>query len=180
MPRPAVIQLTSPGLIAICGAETVAVHDLAVEKIGHGGEPDMRMRANVEPVACVKLRRSEMIEKDERADHACSGGRQCTPDREIAEIDRARHDDLGNSVALICVAGGRILAREETHDRSYSLLSPQSEQPQRIAACDPLRLIGRKLGEPSAIFLEDRVVAEPALIDPGVGAEQEPVGITCK
>src|SRR4029079_14798890 len=48
-------------------AETVAVHDLAVEKIGHGGEPDMRMRANVEPVACVELRWSEMIEKDEWA-----------------------------------------------------------------------------------------------------------------
>ena len=69
-----------------------------------------------------------MIEKDERADHACLGGRQCPPDREIAEIDRARHDDLGNSVALMCVAGGRILARKETHDRllHYSRRSPNS------------------------------------------------------
>src|SRR6185503_11038495 len=72
-----------------CGAEAVAVHDLAVEKIGHGGEPYMRMGTNVEPVTCVKLCRSEMIDKDERADHACLGGRQCTPDREITEIDRA-------------------------------------------------------------------------------------------
>ena len=55
------------------GAEAVAMHDLAVEKIGHGGEPDMRMRANVEPVAGAKFRRPEMVEKDERPDHARAG-----------------------------------------------------------------------------------------------------------
>src|SRR5262245_6619184 len=86
----------------------------------------------------------------------------------------------GNGVALIRVTSGRILARKETHDELLLLLASQSEQPQRVTARNPLCLIGRELGEPSAIFLEDRVVTEPALVDPGIRAEQEPVGITCK
>ena len=45
------------------GAETVAVHDLAVEQIGDSGEPDMRMRAHVESVAGAEFRRPEMVEE---------------------------------------------------------------------------------------------------------------------
>ena len=72
------------------------MHDLAVEKIGHGGEPDMRMGER--RARCLRETPPvRMIEKDERADHPCLGGGQCPPDREIAEIDRARHDDLGNA-----------------------------------------------------------------------------------
>ncbi len=51
MPRPAVIQLTAPGRIGMRGAETVAMHDLAVEQIGDGGKPDMRVRPNVDALA---------------------------------------------------------------------------------------------------------------------------------
>ncbi len=51
MPRPAVIQLTAPGRIGMRGAEAVAMHDLAVEQIGDGGEADMRMRPHVDAVA---------------------------------------------------------------------------------------------------------------------------------
>src|SRR5262245_34098078 len=162
------------------GAEAVTVHDLAIEEIGYGGEADMRVWANVETIARVEFRRSKMIEKDKWPNHAGPSGRQCTTDREVAEVHCARHDDLGNGVALFGVAGGRVLARKETHDELLLLLASQSEQPQRVTARNSLSLISRELGQPSAIFLEDRVVAEPALVDPGIRAEQEPVGITCK
>ena len=48
------------------GAEAVAMHDLAVEQIGDGGEPDMRMRPHVDAVAGLEHRRAEMVEEDER------------------------------------------------------------------------------------------------------------------
>ena len=54
------------------GAETVAVHDLAVEEKGHGCETDMRMRPHVDPLSGVEFRRPEMIEENERADHAAA------------------------------------------------------------------------------------------------------------
>src|SRR5262249_56024546 len=46
------------------GAKTVAMHDLAVEQEGDGGEADMGMRPHVDALAGAKLRRSEVIEKD--------------------------------------------------------------------------------------------------------------------
>ena len=99
------------------GAEAVAVHDLAVEQIGDGGKPDMRMRPHVEAVAGAKFRRPEMIEEDEGPDHARARRRQRAAHREaVAEIDRARHHHLLDRLALILVAGGRVLAWEETHD----------------------------------------------------------------
>ena len=118
------------------GAETVAVHDLAVEQIGDGGKPDMRMRPHVEPVAGAEFRRSEMIEEDERADHARSRGRQRAAHREVAEIDRARHDHLSDRVALIVHRRrSGSLPGKKLMTRSYSIsLARASEQPQRVAA----------------------------------------------
>ena len=58
----------------------------------------------------------------------------------------------------------------------YSRRSPNSRS--AFTACDPLRLIGRKLSEPIRdIPCRSCRSGEPALIDPRVGAEQEPVGI---
>ena len=74
------------------GAEAVAVHDLAVEQVGDGGEPDMRVRAHVEAVAGTEFGRAHMIEEDERADHARLRRRQRAAHREVAEIGGARHD----------------------------------------------------------------------------------------
>jgi len=67
MPRPAVIQLTSPARMVWLGAQTVAVHDLAVEQIGDGGEADMGVRAYVHLArdAGRQFHRPEMIEEDE-------------------------------------------------------------------------------------------------------------------
>ena len=105
MPRPAVIQLTSPGRIGTRGAEAVAVHDLAVEQEGDGGEPDMRMRPHVDALAAAELRRPEMVEEDERADHAPLAVGQRAAHREAAEIDAARNDHQFDGVAGRRVAG---------------------------------------------------------------------------
>ena len=75
MPPPAVIQLTSPGAILQMAAEAVAMHDRAFEQIRHGREPDMRMRAHVEPSARRERRRAEMVEENEWSDHARLAGR---------------------------------------------------------------------------------------------------------
>src|SRR5262249_49571045 len=52
------------------------------------------------------------------------------------------------------------------------------EQPLGIAVGDALGLILGKLRKPAAIGLHDGVVADPAFVDPGIGAEQEAVGVT--
>ena len=98
------------------------MHDLAVEQIGDGGKPDMRMRPHVEPVAGAELGRPEMIEENERPDHARARRRQCAAHREaVAEIDGARHHHMGDGRAGVSVAGLRILAGEETHgERSFT------------------------------------------------------------
>src|SRR5205807_3623231 len=97
-------------------AEAVAVHDLAVEQIAHRGEPDVRMRTHVEAVAGAELGRPEMIEEDERPDHASPRRGQRAPHREPAEVDRARHDHQLDCVAAERVAEDGILRGEEAHD----------------------------------------------------------------
>src|SRR5262245_36702786 len=58
------------------------------------------------------------------------------------------------------------------------LLDLAAEQPLGIAVGDAFGLILGKLRQPAAIGLHDGVVAEPALVDPGIGAEQEAIGMT--
>ena len=92
------------------------MHDLAVEQVGDGGEPDVRMRPHVEAVAGAELGRAEMIEEHERPDHARLHRGQRAAHREaVAEVGGARHDDLLKGIAGKFVAGGRVLAGEETH-----------------------------------------------------------------
>ncbi len=117
MPRPAVIRLTAPGRIGSAGAETVAMHDFAVEQIGDGGEPDMRVRPHVDAVAGAEHRRSEMIEEDERPDHARARRRQRAMHLEAAEIDRC----AARSAAAMASLDGASpnagsLAGKEAHD----------------------------------------------------------------
>ena len=81
-------------------ALAVAVHDAAVKQIGDGGEPDMRMRANVHALAGHELHRPEMVEEDEGADHLPLAVRQRAPHLEtVAEVAGARHDDQFERVA---------------------------------------------------------------------------------
>jgi hypothetical protein len=50
------------------GAQTVAMLDLAVEQVGDGRKPDMRMRPHVQRLAGLEQGRSHPVEEDERPD----------------------------------------------------------------------------------------------------------------
>src|SRR6478736_3164052 len=106
------------GLDRHCSTEAVPVHDLAIEKIGNRGKPDVRVRPHVESVARAEFGRPEMVEENEWANHARPRRGQRTPHGEVAKVDRARHDHLGDGIALIGVTGFRVLAGEETHGQS--------------------------------------------------------------
>ena len=88
MPRPAVIRFIAPGMISMRIALAVAMHDLAVEQIGHGGEPDMGMRPHVHPLPGDELHRAEMVEEDERPDHLALAVRQRAAHRRSRRRDR--------------------------------------------------------------------------------------------
>src|SRR5580692_388981 len=97
------------------GAKTVAMHDLAVEQVGHGGKPDMRVRPHVDAVAGFEHRRPEMVEEDERPDHARATRWQRAMHLEAAQIDRAWHDELLDGVARWRIAEAGVLAGEKAH-----------------------------------------------------------------
>src|SRR5262245_28038099 len=100
------------GADRLCGAEAVAMHDLAVKQESQRREPDMRMGPDIDALAVPQYSRSKMVEEDERADHATLRVRQRPADRKTAEIDAARHDDLVDRIAGWFVTWGRVLARE--------------------------------------------------------------------
>src|SRR5690349_16280831 len=58
-----------------------------------------------------------------------------------------------------------------------SLRAARSKQPLSIPESNALGLLARQLRQPAAVFLHDRVVRVPALVDPGVGPKHEPVGV---
>src|SRR4029077_10134843 len=101
-------------------AKAVAVHDLAVEHIGHRRKPDMRVRPHIEALARLKFRRPEMIEEDERAEHARRRRRQRAAHREIAEVYRPRHDNARDGITCDGVPGRWVLATKEAHVRSIN------------------------------------------------------------
>ena len=73
-------------------ALAVAMHDAAVEQIGDGGKPDMRMRPHVHALPGDELHRAHLVEEDERADHLALAVRQGAAHLEAAEVAGARHD----------------------------------------------------------------------------------------
>ena len=98
------------------GAERIAMHDLAVEQIADGGEPDMGMRPHVEAIAVAEFSRSEMVEENEWSDHARTRRRQRPAYREaVAEVHRPRRDHIGERVAGVGVARRRVGAGKEAH-----------------------------------------------------------------
>ena len=116
-------------------AEAVAVHDLAVEQERDGGEPDMRMRPHVDALAGAEFDRPEVIEEDERADHAAAHMRQCAAHREAAEVDAARHDDEVDGVAGGLVAGSGIGAGCEAHGRTLRVFTRPQFTVRRAVWC---------------------------------------------
>ena len=92
------------------------MHDLAVEQIRHRGQPDMRVRTDVDAVAGAELGRPEVVKEDERSDQARLRRGECPADAEVTEIDRAGNDHLFDRLALGRIAWGGVLAGKETHD----------------------------------------------------------------
>ena len=91
------------------------MRDLAVEQIGDGGKPDMRMRPHIDAGAGAKLDRPHFVEKHEGPDHAPLRRRQRAPDFEIAEIGGARHDHLVDRIAAQAVARCRVVSWKKAH-----------------------------------------------------------------
>jgi hypothetical protein len=100
-------------------ALAVAVHDAAVEQIGDGREPDMRMRAHIHALAGHELHRPEMIEEDEGADHLPFAVRQRAAHLEsIAEIAGTRHNDQFQRIAGPGIAKYRVVGGKPAHEFS--------------------------------------------------------------
>ena len=103
-------------------AERIAVHDLAVEEIGDGGEPDMGVRAHVHALAEKELGRAHLVPEDERPNHLAPRGGQRAAHLEAAEIAGAGHDHRLDGVAGKRVARIRVVGRVPAHGPSPSLL----------------------------------------------------------
>ena len=109
-------QVHGAGLDLLNVALAVAVHDRAVEQVGDGGKPDMRMRAHVHALAGHELHRAEMIEEDEGPDHLPLAMRQRAPHfKSVAEIAGARHDDEVERVAGFGIAEHGIVGGLPAH-----------------------------------------------------------------
>ena len=106
-------------------ALAVAVHDAAVEQIGDGGEPNVRMRAHIHALAGHELYRPEMIEEDEGADHLPLAMRQrATHFEAIAEVAGARHDHQFQRVAGFGIAEHGIVGWHPAHGASAIFMTP--------------------------------------------------------
>ncbi len=71
-------------------AQRITVGDFAVEKIGHRGQADMWVRADIHPLADAQFRRAHMIEKNKRPDHAVRPVGEQAMDPERTDIGLAR------------------------------------------------------------------------------------------
>ncbi|ENN89042.1 hypothetical protein RHSP_01992 [Rhizobium freirei PRF 81] len=96
-------------------AEAVEMTDFAVEQIGDGGKPDVRMRAHVERFARPQDRRPHAVEEDERPHQPPPAARKRAPHRKTAKVAGARNDEVLDRVAGEGITGLRIVAWEEGH-----------------------------------------------------------------
>ena len=76
--------------IAIGGA---VMHNLALEQVSNGREPNMRVRPNLDALARRKFSRSHVIEENEGAHHLAFPGREHPAHRESTQVFRLRLDD---------------------------------------------------------------------------------------
>ena len=84
--------------------------DLAVEEIGDGRQPDMRMRPDVERLVGAQDRRTHAVEEDERADQPALRGRQRAAHLEAADVLGVGDHHQLDGVAGKGVAWGRVVA----------------------------------------------------------------------
>src|SRR5262249_29599393 len=97
----------------------------------------------VDALAGMKFGRPEVIEEDKRTDHAPVDVGKRAADREMADIDAARHHDEFDGIGSARVAGCRILAGKEAHT-GYSLqdFSRSQSASVHIERFSPGRLAG--------------------------------------
>ena len=119
------------GMDDLVGAEAVAVLELALEEVGDGGEPDVRVRPHVDALAGDELRRPGLVEEDERPDHLPLRRRQRAAHLEAAEVAGARHDQRLDGVDGVAGRAGRVEAGVPAHARSPFL---QQVGPFRVPA----------------------------------------------
>src|SRR6476661_8600466 len=90
----------SAGLDALFGTKAIPVQERTFEQIGDGRQADMRMRPHVDTAACRKLRRSHVVEKNERTDHSVWMAWQQSPDFESPKVLRVRLEDGENGHSI--------------------------------------------------------------------------------
>src|SRR5688572_9803289 len=116
--------------------EAVAMHDLALEQVGHGRQADVRMRPYVDGPgnARRKIHRADSIKEDERSHHPPLRIRKYAPDFKSAEIPAPLFDDEFDHVGTypICMdsmeidppstpsTGKRMLSSFRWQPRTYS------------------------------------------------------------
>ena len=88
-------QVDRAGFDHLVRAKAVAVGDRAFEQIGHGGEVDVRVGADIHRRADFEPRRAELVDEDERPDHRAGLRRKGTADGEGAEVVGDGGDDEG-------------------------------------------------------------------------------------
>jgi hypothetical protein len=75
------------------GAERIAVEEPALVEIGDRREPDMRMRAHVDPLVGDELGGAHLVEEDEGPHHLAARGGQRAAHLEVSDVTRAGDDD---------------------------------------------------------------------------------------
>src|SRR5690606_41217977 len=74
-PRSTLFPYTTLFRSGLLVTQAVAVHDLTREQVAHGGQADMRMRADIKAAVSARLQFNwpHMIEKDKRPHHTALG-----------------------------------------------------------------------------------------------------------
>src|SRR5690242_9974518 len=69
------------------------MHHAPIKQIGHCGEPDVRVRPDIQALTRHELHRAHLIEEDKRSHHlALTVGERAADHEPIAEVADARHD----------------------------------------------------------------------------------------
>ena len=95
-PAPRGHQIDRARLDPLDGAEAVAMIDRALEQIGDGGQVDVRVGSDVDPLVDPEARRAHLVEENKRSDHGPELVRQGAVDLEPAEVvadRREAHED---------------------------------------------------------------------------------------
>jgi hypothetical protein len=87
-----------------------------VEEIGDGGQPDMRVRTDIDALPRDEFGRAHLVEKDEGSDHLALWCWQRAADLEITEVAGARNDERLDGVDGIAHGAIRVEGGVPAHD----------------------------------------------------------------